>query len=503
MAYVFQTFDKNGKPHKKWKFQYRDWQGRRRTATGYPSEGKTRNLAARIQAEHEEIRKGYRPPPTAALRHGKTPFDETAQEYLRWGQSQGGRGGRPWSAGHARMRRSHLQFWQERVNLAVIGDLDGVLPRVERVLQELQGKGRAIVDKDGTLVRKARPLGGKTLANYAESLHALCEWCVARNYLDRNPLERLGTFDTTSQSKRRALTAAELGLLLRVSPDYHRLLYTTAVVTGLRANELRSLTIHHLDRRRGALLLDADWTKNRKPGIQQLPPWLMRELAESADSGVAEALYAKFYRTKNASEQPPENPLLYVPRNCSRIFARDRAKAGIAKWTPEGKVDFHSLRVTCATIVIESGANVKEAQSFMRHSTPDLTMNTYARTRPDRMTELAATVGDFVQTAERGQTNVTGTQRLAAGAESYCPESTSGKRDKASIPAASTRFTGAEMLRAIMARPARGTGLVAFAPPRQALTTPRTSLPSFGLWTRSIPHHPHFAPKSPLPSLFL
>lgn len=37
MAHVFQTFDKNGKPHPRYKFEYRDWKGRKRKATGTTS----------------------------------------------------------------------------------------------------------------------------------------------------------------------------------------------------------------------------------------------------------------------------------------------------------------------------------------------------------------------------------------------------------------------------------------------------------------------------------
>jgi len=57
-------------------------------------------------------------------------------------------------------------------------------------------------------------------------------------------------------------------------------------------------------------------------------------------------------------------------------------------------VDFHSLRNAFTTLVIDSGANVKEAQSLLRHSTPELTMNVYARARPERLVELADRVGE-------------------------------------------------------------------------------------------------------------
>ena len=52
-----------------------------------------------------------------------------------------------------------------------------------------------------------------------------------------------------------------------------------------------------------------------------------------------------------------------------------------------GKIDFHACRTACVNLVLESGATVTEAQELARHSTPDLTMNVYGRTREDRLTQ--------------------------------------------------------------------------------------------------------------------
>jgi integrase len=66
-------------------------------------------------------------------------------------------------------------------------------------------------------------------------------------------------------------------------------------------------------------------------------------------------------------------PILAVSTHPGRTLEKDLKQAGIPKVTPEGKVDFPALRTTFGTLVVESGANVKEAQTHMRHSTPQLT----------------------------------------------------------------------------------------------------------------------------------
>ena len=75
---------------------------------------------------------------------------------------------------------------------------------------------------------------------------------------------------------------------------------------------------------------------------------------------------------------------------------KDLEAAGIPKHTPEGKVDFHACRVAYISLLFEAGASTKEAQTLARHSTPDLTLNTYARTREDRLTKLTEEVGDKI-----------------------------------------------------------------------------------------------------------
>jgi integrase/recombinase XerD len=261
----------------------------------------------------------------------------------------------------------------------MLADVEGILPRVEEALRALQAQGRA----------------GKTLANYAEALTAFCDWCVQRGYLAFDPLRSLKTFDTTPRTQRRAMTAEEITSLLRTCAAHRRLLLETAFLSGLRANELRNLTTDHLDRDQFGLRLDAAWTKNRKPGFQPLSASLVERLAAFAHSGEPCRLYERFYGRKTVKELPPAQPLLYVPSHPARELDKDLLAAGIPKSTPAGKLDFHACRVAYINLVIESGVNIKEAQTLARHATPQLTMNVYGRVREER---LAQAVEKMAQT---------------------------------------------------------------------------------------------------------
>lgn len=92
-------------------------------------------------------------------------------------------------------------------------------------------------------------------------------------------------------------------------------------------------------------------------------------------------------------------------KDTSPRLDKDLKRARIPKWTQNGKIDFHSLRNVCVSNIIEAGATVKEAQSLARHSTPNLTINTYARASQKRLAELA----------EKASENMRITQKCATG----------------------------------------------------------------------------------------
>ena len=361
MPSVWQTSSKRtGTPHPHWRFYFRDYLGRRRYGTGTKDYEQTAKLAMMLEEEHREIRLGLRPVPSE--NEFVRPFSEVLEEHLAWGKAQGGRKGRPWSPTHLRNKRSRLEWWRKRLSLATQGDLRNSLSKVEQALRELKDDG----------------LSSKTVTDYGDALESFCRWCVQREYLPENPLEHLRKMVSEPKEIRRALTLAEIERLLKVTPPKRRLIYLLALITGLRSNELASLLPKHVDVKNGGLILKAEWTKNRKPGFIALPETLLNEVQLLA------------------SMRNPEKPLLDVPTHTARMLDVDLKTARIPKRTEEGKIDFHALRTTFVTLTIESGASPKEAQELARHSTIDLTLNTYARTRKDRLAEITEHVAQTI-----------------------------------------------------------------------------------------------------------
>ena len=232
---------------------YRGWftdmNGKQRSFTGTCDRADTLRMARRLEDDHRQIRLGYREAPKSWAKHKARPYAEATGEYMAWGESQGGHGGRPWGKGHARMRRARLTWWGKRLGLGVLADLDGILPRFEEALRDLGKAGRS----------------GKTLQNYRESLSAFCKWAKERGYLGADPLQGSVGYDTTPQTIRRAMTPEEIRRLLQVAPGERALLYEAPLCSGLRRGELESLSVEHLDVERSGLWLDGHMDQKRKP----------------------------------------------------------------------------------------------------------------------------------------------------------------------------------------------------------------------------------------------
>jgi hypothetical protein len=159
------------------------------------------------------------------------------------------------------------------------------------------------------------------------------------------------------------------------------LIYKTLVLTGLRKDELASLTVGQLelDSEPAYAVLHAADEKNRQGS--EIPLW--SDLADDLRQWVTdklEAVRGEPIRIGAAipARLPASTPLFYVPKALLRILNLDMQAAGIPKSDERGRtVDIHAMRHTFGTHLSKGGVAPRTAQAAMRHSSIDLTMNTY------------------------------------------------------------------------------------------------------------------------------
>ncbi len=150
------------------------------------------------------------------------------------------------------------------------------------------------------------------------------------------------------------------------------LIYKTLVLTGLRRNELASLTVGQLELG-GAMpfaVLNAADEKNRQGST--LP--LRTDLAAELRDWISE----KRERFQGRPDAFGREPLFVVADSLGKILDRDLLAAGIDKADERGRtIDVHALRHSFGTLLSKGGVTPRTAQAAMRHSNIDLTMNVY------------------------------------------------------------------------------------------------------------------------------
>lgn len=143
------------------------------------------------------------------------------------------------------------------------------------------------------------------------------------------------------------------------------LIYKTAILTGLRLNELRTLRVGDLSFGDVPfLVLRSANEKNRKGSSVPLRSDLASELKEWI------------------AGNPIESPVFNVPAGLLRILNRDLEAAGIIKKDDRGGiVHLHALRHSTGTHLAAVNVSPRIAMAVMRHSDIRLTMNVYTDER--------------------------------------------------------------------------------------------------------------------------
>lgn len=252
--------------------------------------------------------------------------------------------------------------------------------RAQRFLHELRTDTK---DDKGEV--KKRGISPQTFNFYLQAVKQFCKWMVEDGRATRSPLDHVkGLKITERRHERRALPADELRGLLEATeagpvrghmPGVERaLLYRLAAETGLRANELRSLTraSFELDGR-PSVTVAASYAKNRRQ--DSLP--LRSDMVELLRAHMSDRLLGA-----RAFNMPTASRII-------GMFRADLKAAKIEYKDGDRFADFHCLRHTFISNLARAGVHPSVAQALARHSDIRLTMNHYTHTvLEDRLSAL-------------------------------------------------------------------------------------------------------------------
>jgi integrase len=333
----------------------------------------SRAILRRLQAEQDEYRSYGRS--ASFIRERQRPLLELLDEYEAFLAAKGN------TSKYVAMQGKRIRKLLTTAKVKTLDDLDA-----GRIL-------KALATWRTTLKRH----GISASNHYLIAIKGFSRWLWTQRKSPDDPLVGLRRLnaETDRRRVRRPLTPDELQRLtsvtqnsrrtygrasFRLTPTDRAMLYLTAAFTGLRANELATLTKASLDFGTNTLTLSASNTKNRKASTLPLHPAL------------ASRLQTWIGQTKR-------NTLWTIgdPDNAGECLKRDLKRAGIAYVDDRGRyADFHSLRYTFITSLALAGVHPSKAQRLARHSTINLTMNVYTSLDVDDLRDAvgALTMGD-------------------------------------------------------------------------------------------------------------
>jgi integrase len=256
--------------------------------------------------------------------------------------------------------------------------------RVQRYLADLRDNGNGI--------------SAQTFNHYLTNLKVFSNWMVQNRRASENPLQYLSGLNvrTDRRHDRRAISVDEIRRLLETTAGQperfgmtgcgRSLLYRLAVETGLRRNELRTLTVGCFDFDRLTVKVEAGYSKHRREDVLPLRPDTAAQLRGF--------LIGKL----------PNVQAFDVPERTSEMLRADLEAAGIAYVDESGLyADFHSLRHDTGTLLAAANVAPKVSQMLMRHSDINLTMSRYTHTQTGQGAQAVESLPDLSAPSSRAQ----------------------------------------------------------------------------------------------------
>ncbi len=302
----------------------------------------------------------------------------------------------------------HIEAWYDSIIAKGRTDKHAthVRHQVERIIREC-GFTR-YTDIDALTIEQFfvdQKLRAENRNHHVKAVRHFCGWMVKHKRAAGSPVMDLETVNAEAdrQYERRSLTADELQWLIMATESgsvyqtttgtERAMIYAVAVCTGLRANEIRTLAraAFDLDSKQPTVTVDAKNSKHRRKDVLPLTPELVgrldRHLAAKLPNARAfnvPAKTAKMLRRDIDAARQRWIEESNVPANRKKRIDSDF----LAYRDARGKVcDFHSLRMTFITNLARGGVHPKVAQTLARHSSIELTMNTYTQIGEDERRE--------------------------------------------------------------------------------------------------------------------
>ena len=247
------------------------------------------------------------------------------------------------------------------------------------------------------------PPSQQTIRHHYATLNLIFEYALKLNYVFVNPLRKVKT-PKLNKHKVDALSKGEVRKFIKAIenlPPMQRLIYTLLLTTGIRRGECFGLQWGDIDFSNRVIRIERNVTYTAHKGISVgLPKTNTGIRVVPITNGVLLLLtdYKKREEWSNvlcdraylfhAEDSPlsPRDPG-YITKHMKKFMKR----IGLPDMSP------HDLRHTCASILLQSGADIKSVQDILGHANASTTLNFYVRSDMDAMRGATEKAFDFGQ----------------------------------------------------------------------------------------------------------
>lgn len=181
--------------------------------------------------------------------------------------------------------------------------------------------------------------------------------------LDQDPVEE----------KAKALTRAELAILLDAIPSDWRLFFEFLAHTGLRISEAIGLMWENLD-------LSGERTQVRvREQVYRGKRRRLKSGAGSREIPLSAGMTARLLAHRRDTYKGPRAPVFPSKAGTPLIpgKVRERVLNPAREAVGMESVSFHTFRHTCASMLFEAGRNVKQVSEWLGHADAGFTLRTY------------------------------------------------------------------------------------------------------------------------------
>lgn len=255
--------------------------------------------------------------------------------------------------------------------------------------------------------------GGSTVLKMKEVLSSVLGSAVGNDFLTRNPAlaVQIPRAKVVNRKKHKPyITPEEFDRLIGFIAEPYATMVSTAVFSGLRVSELVALKWE--DVQNHALTVDerycrGEWGVTKTPGSAAtvgVPDSVIERILhlkkldlELNWGGQRARKRIKLVRSDGPQDLVFQSVRSGAPMRDGNILRRHLRPAAVKLGLDPKKATWRALRTSCATWLVEAGANPKDVQGHMRHSRISTTLEIYAQHVSENERRAVAKMADMVE----------------------------------------------------------------------------------------------------------